>query len=169
MAHKAGRVTPETLRVRADLQGSQPAVVTLQMGELTLEVRAGRDTPWLKISRPERGGLALRLIFGAGPYRIEGLKTPASGLSFRVETEVGEWTVEVSLKGETLLNVRSALRPAFDLLLPFWPRDLYVLDKQGDPLTTKGPSRRRNAVTIQACAISASRNRHLVVPSKCRT
>jgi hypothetical protein len=138
MARKTAAVTPETLRVRADLQDSKAAEARLCMGGLTLEVRAGRDTPWLKISRPERGGLALRLIFSTGPYRIEGLETTAAGLSFRAQTETGEWTVEVSLKGETLLNVRSALRPAFDLLLPFWPRDLYVLDAQDDPLTTKG-------------------------------
>lgn len=138
MKRKAPRITQETLRVRADLQEAGKAAATLSFGALTLEIKKGRDTPWLKISRADRGGLALRLIFGNGPYGPAKIERTPSGLALSIQTEAADWTVTITLTGQTLLSVRSEVTPKIDLLVPFWPRDLYVLDTHDDPTGAKG-------------------------------
>lgn len=130
--------TQETLRVRTDLQNCTTPKTSFKLGNLTVDACEGRDTLWIRFTRPGAGGVALRTILGSGPYTVETLETSAQGFTADLTSEAGAWRLEFSTLGEELARVRLTLKPSVDLLIPFWPRDLYVLDNDNDPLGAKG-------------------------------
>jgi hypothetical protein len=130
--------TQETLRVRTDLQNCKKPRVSFRLGDLTVDACEGRDTLWIRFGRPNAGGIALRTVFGAGPYTTEKLETSAQGFTADLASEAGAWRLEFSALGGELARVRVTLKPSLDLLIPFWPRDLYVLDNDNDPSGAKG-------------------------------
>lgn len=130
--------TQEVLQVREDMNRRKKAEARYRAGDLTIEAVKGRDTLWFKVSKPDSGGIALRSLFSSGDYRIDTIETAESGITADVENKAGRWRIEFIGLGERLLRLRVTLTPTMDLLVPFWPRDLYVLDVQGDPTQTKG-------------------------------
>ncbi|MEM9963840.1 MAG: hypothetical protein AAGC58_00675, partial [Asticcacaulis sp.] len=130
--------TQEVLQVREDLNYRKKAEARYRAGELIVEARKGRDTLWFKVSKSDSGGIALRTLFGSGDYKINHIETTGSGINADIETNAGQWHIELIGLGETLLRLRVTLTPTMDVLIPFWPRDMYVLDDNDDPTATKG-------------------------------
>src|SRR5690349_6821971 len=110
--------TPRTLDAANQLADSSSGLAQRVMGELAVDVRAGRDTLWVVVRRPGKGGIALKTARSAGDVRITGRATRAGG-KWSVETESGRFTVKLSLLSDALLRVSVSLLPATDLLLPF--------------------------------------------------
>ncbi len=129
--------TPETLQVQAEFRHKAKPLFSFALRKRTVEIRPGRDTLWVVVRRPDRGSLALRTIPWSGDYSYQVHERRPSGIVLDVATATGDWRVEVSILGETL-RVTTHVTPREDLLLAFWPRDLYVLDAAGDPTTPKG-------------------------------
>ena len=61
-----------------------------------------------------------------------------SGAVWSVKAGCGTWTIAVSVLDDRVLRVKITLKPITNLLLAFWPRDLYVLDENDDPTGTIG-------------------------------
>ena len=129
--------TPETLQVRAEFSRNIRPLATFALRKRPLEIRPGRDTLWVVVRRPDRGAIALRTVPWQGDYSYKVAERRPSGVVFDVATAAGDWRVEVSVIGETL-RVVTSVTPKADLLLAFWPRDLYVLDNDGDPTGARG-------------------------------
>lgn len=130
--------TQETLHIKADLQGRKKAEARYSLGAFTIEAKKGRDTLWIKVSRPGSGGLALRTIFGGGDWTQTAIEATDSGIHCAAQNEAGLWSIEATSLGEQLMRLRVSLTPSVDLLIPFWPRDLYVLDEDDDPMQAEG-------------------------------
>ena len=112
------------------------------MGERQIEVLAGTDAIWAIVRRPGRGGLALRLAHcPGGPTKCRKVRA-LSGEKMRLHIEGSIGRYSIVLRGSILdlgvLRATVELTPAADLLVPFHPRDLYLLDNEDDPLGTKG-------------------------------
>jgi hypothetical protein len=129
--------TAQTLELRDELRRPVRPLAKLDLGDMSIEARPGRDTLWLIVRRAGKGGFALRTARSTGPLSFSGRRTKAGG-TWRVESSSGLSTVKVTVLGPDLLRVTVSLRPAADLLLPFWPRDLYPLDGSDDPTRAKG-------------------------------
>ena len=129
--------TPETLQVQAEFKRTVKPLATFALRKRTAEIRPGRDTLWVVVRRPDRGAIALRTVPWSGDYSYEIVERRPSGLVIDVATAAGDWRVEVCVLGETL-RVVTYVTPKTDLLLAFWPRDLYVLDQEDDPTKTQG-------------------------------
>jgi hypothetical protein len=89
------------------------------------------------VRRPDRGAIALRTVPRSGGYTCRVVERRPSGVVLDVATAAGDWRVEVAITGETL-RVTTHVTPKADLLLAFWPRDLYVLDNHDDPTRPRG-------------------------------
>jgi hypothetical protein len=105
-----------------------------------VEVCEGRDSLWVIVSRDGFGGFALRTAYSpAGPIDVK-LGKHGEGLEFLASNAIGRFrvTVTVSDSERSLIRARVALTPSTDVIIPFWPRDLYPLDNEGSPLDTHG-------------------------------
>jgi hypothetical protein len=129
--------TPETLQIQADFRRAVAPLATFSLGQRTVEVRSGRDTIWVVVRRPDRGAVALRTVPWSGDYTCRIVESRPSGLVLDVSNASGEWRIEICVLGETL-RVITHITPKADLLLAFWPRDLYVLDAGDDPTGSQG-------------------------------
>ncbi len=128
----------ETLTVQTDLADKPKSIKTFNLAGVEIDVCPGRDTIWVITRRPGKGGVVLRTNPWPGPYTlIEKLSGDAHGV-WDVKASSGIWTIDVAVLENKVLRVRISLKPVTDLLLAFWPRDLYVLDENDDPTQAIG-------------------------------
>jgi len=130
------------LALRKALQeGGGRRVATIDLGDLSLEIRAGDDSLWAFIRRDGAGGLAVRAAFLAGPFEWT-KDAPKSGETARLtlSSALGEHEVVFRSGGDGLDYVRITVdfTPATKMLIPFMPRDLYPLDSNDDPIGARG-------------------------------
>ncbi len=136
-------VSPYVLLLRDELQtGSMRHLAGFNLRDFEVEITAGLDSIWALIRRPGRGGLALRIAnTPGGQQRVrKPAPQPGEALSLQIDTVIGKLDVAVRTdQGELpVLRVTTTLTPIHDLLVPFYPRDLYPLDAQDDPTQALG-------------------------------
>lgn len=129
--------TPETLNVHPDLSGALEAESQWSFGELTVSTHKGRDAFWIVVRRPQSGGIALRTFPIMGAYGLRQIAKDDRSAEWEVETNSGLYRITLRLE-DAFLRMTSRLTPSHDLLVVFWPRDLYVLDSDDDPRTARG-------------------------------
>lgn len=129
--------TPRTLEVERELVAGKRALHRRDMGDLLVEVRPGIDTLWFIARRAGHGAVAFRTVRNAGPVTVSGRTTRAGG-TWRVEGASGVFTVRLEILSDTLMRLKVSLRPAADLLVPFWSRDIYPLDADDRPTRVEG-------------------------------
>ena len=128
----------ETLAVQAELSENVKSIKTFKLGALSVDICPGRDTIWVIVRRPGKGGIVLRTNPWPGPYRLKARKIGKTRGEWGVKTSAGDWIIEVAVLEKAVLRVKMTLKPATDLLLAFSPRDLYVLDDKDDPTQAVG-------------------------------
>jgi hypothetical protein len=129
--------TPRTLDVKQQLSEGGKALAFYDLGGLLLQVLRGRDTMWIVVRRPGKGGIALKTARSSGPVSITGRATETGG-EWRVASASGRFTVRLVILSDALVRVTTSLSPSEDLLVPFWSRDLYPLDANDDPTRAQG-------------------------------
>lgn len=137
-------VSAYVLGLRAELRaGAMKRLANEAFGDLSIELLQGRDSIWLVVRRGGgRGGVALRAAYSPDGGCAARLVTPEPGEALRLEAEsvIGRHVVAVRLTHADLhrLQLQAWLIPRAPLLVPFHPRDLYVLDGDDDPLGATG-------------------------------
>jgi len=129
--------TPRTLETERDLSQGKRALHRRDMGDLLVEVRPGADTLWFIVRRAGHGAVAFKTARNAGPVKITGRATKAGG-TWRAEGASGMFRVQLNILSDALLRLKVSLTPAADLLIPFWSRDIYPLDKNDRPTQALG-------------------------------
>ncbi|ESQ78733.1 hypothetical protein [Asticcacaulis sp. YBE204] len=131
-------LSSETLSVKTDLSEKPKSIHTIRIGGVTIDLCPGRDTIWVIARRKDKGGIVLRTNPWPGPYVLKVNDTSDARAVLEVTASAGTWTIEIAVLDDKVLRVKVSLKPVADLLLAFWPRDLYVLDAQDDPTTAIG-------------------------------
>lgn len=143
---KAGKlpgVSHYVLLLRDELcSGSMDIVATLSLGDLEVEIAAGRDSLWAVVRRKGRGGLALRAAHapgGCGNLRTR-KGDPGEALRLEFDCAIGRQSVSFRLHEDEVPILRTTCRltPSVPLLVPFLPRDAYPLDERDDPTRSVG-------------------------------
>ncbi len=99
---------------------------------------AAKDALWIVIRREGAGGLAVRAMPpSAAAIAVRGKKGKAGG-RWRVQSVEGVFDVSLEIMNDCACRIKTSLTPTTDLLIPFWPRDLYPLDNQDDPTRVLG-------------------------------
>jgi hypothetical protein len=135
--------SPFVLALREELaNGDMRRLDRVSLGELDAEICAGRDSLWVIVRRPGKGGLALRAAYlPTGKFECRAVAgSKGEPLQFEVDSALGRHRITVRVDDADLqrLRVTIVLRPALALCLPFLPRDLYLLSAGDDPLDAKG-------------------------------
>jgi hypothetical protein len=131
----------EALVLRDELRvGARKQHGSWTAGDTKLELVQGQESVWLVLSRGEAGGFALRVAYTPGPT-CEIDKDQEDGIPvFHITSALGTYRVRLEIPDPARTLIRCTVRftPEADLLTPFWPRDLYPIDANGDPLPTRG-------------------------------
>jgi hypothetical protein len=113
-----------------------------KLGDLDVEVRAGRDSVWCLIRREGRGGLALRTAYlgGAAFTCTKATAEPEQALQIEVKSALGRHRLCFTTSGADLHRLRAQVlfTPAETMRIPYIPRDLYPMDEKNDPIGARG-------------------------------
>ncbi|GGB21897.1 hypothetical protein GCM10011380_09330 [Sphingomonas metalli] len=143
MAEEVPGLSAFVLGLRAELLGKKlEKIEDFGLGDLGVEVAQGSDSIWLFIRRPGRGGLALRAAWVSdGGFDVR-ILPPGADEVLRLEAEsvLGRHVIAIRTSEADLhrLQLQVWLTPRAPLLIPFHPRDLYVLDADDDPARAVG-------------------------------
>ena len=143
LAESIPGVSAYVLALRGELRnGGMERIELLQLGDLTVEVCRGRDSIWALVRRPGKGGLAIRAAFVPdGDMTVRKVAAePGEALRLEAEGTIGRHVVALRTSEADLHRMQLAvwLTPRAPLLIPFHPRDLYVLDAGDDPTGATG-------------------------------
>jgi hypothetical protein len=130
--------TTETLALRNLLRGSGQTLASMERDGVRLEARASDQSVWLLVLRPGRGGLALRAAPARAPIECSVTSSSKSTIELRIGAQEGEYEASAHFLEDALLRVTLSLTPNTNVLVPFWPRDLYPLDNNLDPTGAQG-------------------------------
>jgi hypothetical protein len=124
---------------RADIADSHDFGCIAARGKTTFSVRQGGANLWIVAAIDGEEVAALRI--GHGGVRIDGPITRSGSADaevFEFATELGALRAKIAFPAEDHAIVRctTTLLPARDLALPFWPRDLYVLNASDGTIHT---------------------------------
>ena len=135
--------SPYVLGLREELrQGRMKKLGEFPLGDLSVELRQGRESVWCLVRREGRGGLALRAAHTAGAdYSVRKLKPePGEALRLEIQSVLGRHELCFTTTEADLHRLRATTRftPAAPMRIPYLPRDLYALDRDDDPTRAKG-------------------------------
>ena len=137
----AARVPADALNLKAEIvSGGMQSIARVALPSMALEVLLGRDSLWLFVRREGVGGYAMRAGYSASGLTITESHIGEDLFVFRCDGAVGaqEVRVEVIDRHAPLLRSSVTLTPKVPLLMRFWPRDLYALGADDDPLSSQG-------------------------------
>ena len=139
---RATAASAATISLRDELKKGMRRIAHFPIGTRDVEIMVGRDSIWAMIRRAGRGGLALRLAHcWGGPTRVARQRRKAGELlRLRVDSPIGDQVVVLRSDDLdlTLLRVTTSLTPTVPLLVPYFPRDLYPLGDDDDPMRAVG-------------------------------
>lgn len=132
---------PWLLAAREELNAKQTRTLhALDAGPVRMEVRQGRQSLWLAAQGLDQGGFAFRLAWAPDGLGAVRRRDESDATSFHIGCSLGALVVRVRVLGDVtpVLRWTLELTPEEDTLVPFWPRDVYPLDEDGDPMQTAG-------------------------------
>jgi hypothetical protein len=140
--HPASAASAATISLQAELSKGMRHITTIDLGVRRVDVVAGRDSIWAIIRRPSRGGVALRLAhcWGGATKVARQRRKAGERLRLKVESAIGSQTIVIRSDDVELSSLRATttLTPTTALLIPYFPRDVYPLGEDDDPLAAKG-------------------------------
>ncbi|WP_197490695.1 SDR family oxidoreductase [Planctomyces sp. SH-PL62] len=134
-------VSPWLLLLRDELRKLDgDPLLRAKAGGCTFEVRHAGASLWILASWPSGARVAFCAAYAPGGSSLVVERSDDSTLDARLDTAVGVLRVRVELPAGSrrVLHWKTSLLPATDLVLPYWPRDVFPIDEAGDPLNTRG-------------------------------
>ena len=129
--------------LRDELQlGALPELGRIQLAGRDIKILQGRDAVWALVTRAGLGGLIVRAAHAPGGIRKVKSSRSSDGKALRLQVHsvIGRQTLSLKADSRQLsfLRITTDLTPGKPLLVPFLPRDLYVLDNDLDPTLAQG-------------------------------
>lgn len=133
-------VTPWTATVQLDIENSEP-LFAIKVSDYYLQVFNTGDSIWLKTQWQKGGSIAFRLAFGMNSnFESVAINEITDGLLITSTTRLGSYRTNITFSHsqETILHYTTTLQVSFPVLIPFWPRDIVPLTKNGRIENTSG-------------------------------
>jgi len=133
-------VTPWAATVQSDISSSEP-LLEVKLSSYILQIFNTGDSLWLHVVRPESGSTVFRIAFGMNSTFDEVAANEVSGgLLVTASTRLGNYRINISFpeSEETIFRYTTTFQGLFPLLIPFWPRDIVPLTKNGRIENTSG-------------------------------
>jgi hypothetical protein len=134
--------SPWLLAVRDELASLGPhSMAEGHSGPCTFKVFMQGRSLWIVVEFSGGGGVALRAASCmAGEWHLREHLCQDATVQVDIGTSFGDYCVTIDLPTEKqpVLHWRTSLVPSVELMLPYWPADLYPFDQAFNPLTTHG-------------------------------
>jgi hypothetical protein len=136
---RATTATSVELDVHNDLRDAKALGPLATRSNVTYEARLGRRNLWIVARVDGRESVALRAGHGGHDLDVTvGRTDTPDGAVFEFASAIGAFRAKVTFPGDgrALVRCTTSLIPARDVAIPFWPRDLYVLDSPAGTIHT---------------------------------
>jgi len=112
-----------------------------KMQDYTLQIIMSEFCLWIVSDWPSGGRVAFRAAFAAND-RLEVEKATESESSFTIDLKGATLKIKIEFSipdpEKALFKYKTTIIPAFDMLIPYWPRDIMPLLENGETEKTKG-------------------------------
>ena len=112
-----------------------PHIYQKTAGNYTGTVHNIGDSLWLIITWVSGGRIAVRLAYSPNSdIRIKRITEKDDKVTFYIDVVIGSYTVRLDLPDSQtpVFRYTTTLKPIADLFIPFWPRDIVALNKDGN-------------------------------------
>ena len=143
MVGQAGNLilSPWSVEADRDISGSMDAPLLKDMlGVFGIRVERTGHSLWLLVQRPEASGVALRCAYDpSGLLEAETVSTD-DGLTVEMRGSLGTFRSHIRLarRPRPLVHLTTELLATDELLMPYWPRDLFGMTPDGSVAGSKG-------------------------------
>lgn len=142
ISHEEGPASPELLEIRRQLAAAGKPLAAFSAGDFGFRFHACGDSVWIVVEGEHGQPLALRSAYvSSGEFNVHHVEQNDGTVLIEAISDSGAFRVTtetLTRDGLTTLRCRTTLVPSHDLRLPFHPRDLFVLETQGDSPQTMG-------------------------------
>jgi hypothetical protein len=132
--------SPALIGARADLEGSADLGGLAEFGDVAFRMRQGRRHLWVVATVGGRDACALCAGFSADDLVFGEQSTAPDGtLTCEFASSLGAMRAKIAFPSEGHATVRctTSLLPARDVVVSWWPRDLYPLANEGTVHTSQ--------------------------------
>lgn len=135
------KLSPWALSASRALAGNTSEIVySKSIGDYTFSVYQSSGSLWIVATWPNAGKIAFRAAYSPGDFEITGKQEHGQGLEIKLISAIGAIKVHISFidADYPVLRYTTTLKPAADLQVPFWPRDIIVPGNDGNAENTAG-------------------------------
>ncbi len=133
-------VTPWTATVQADISNSVP-IFEMDLKAYKLKIHDVGDSIWLIVFWPAGPSIAFRLAFGMNSlFEKVTISEAPDEILITASTRLAYYRIILFFPESPLATFRytTTIRTKLPLLIPFWPRDIVPLTKDGNTENTAG-------------------------------
>jgi hypothetical protein len=136
-------LSPWALSANAELaEASEPSYIK-SIGKFRFSVHLTSDSIWINTDMPNGAAVAFRAAYTpGGNLNIDSSAEDENGIDLLLRSVTGRQQVSISIDTTAeypVLHYTTSLKPAKDLLLPYWPKDILFMAGNGsaDSITGK--------------------------------
>jgi hypothetical protein len=112
-----------------------PCVWSKEIKNFKFNVYNGGESLWVIVRWPGEAQTALRVVYSPGDNLIiEKMEEEENGICFFLQSIIGHYTAKLQFPEDDTAFIRytTTLQPYTSLLIPWWPRDIIPLGKDGN-------------------------------------
>jgi hypothetical protein len=118
-----------------------PLIYTKTCGAYTFNIYCIDDSFWILVEWPKGGKIAFRAAYSPnGELELTSKNEEGNEIKYQLSSVIGTISVTIQFPAdeEGTLRYITTLKPNTDLFIPFWPRDIVIPGKNGNPENTAG-------------------------------
>jgi hypothetical protein len=116
------------------------SIYKYQRGPIRFDIRLLDDSLWIISNWDDKNHAAFRTAFAPGGMSIDKVTEQDNGAKIALTSSSGAFTVDIDFpSGENhILHYTTKFKPSGTLSIPFWPKDVLIVDKDGRSESTDG-------------------------------
>lgn len=123
-----------------ELTGHNSSVFAKHLGEYEFCGHVGEDSFWITVARNKDVKIAFRTLYSPDGPVINDIKKTGNSIVCTLISLTGEFEIEVQFPEEDKPVLRYTVRfqAAAPTAIPFWPRDILIIEENGLPRNSEG-------------------------------
>jgi hypothetical protein len=133
-------VTPWTATAQSDIENSE-LLFELLFSKYNLQLFNSGDSIWLKVLWANTGSIGFRLAFGMNSnFEKISVNDIGGSILITASTRLGNYRINLSFpqSPDSIFRYTTTFQTHLPILIPFWPRDIVPLTKDGKVENTSG-------------------------------
>lgn len=134
------KVSSYAATAQADIAGSE-IIIEKHYLDYTMRLYNTGDSIWVTLGWPQSGQMAFRVAFAYNStFTVTALSDNSPEILLELSTAIGSYKFAVSISGDSqpILHYTTAFKAYTPVLLPYSPRDIVPLTKNGKTVNTTG-------------------------------